>query len=550
MKKKILMLLCVFMLLSVPALAKNVNVTIPQFDVKFNGTEVENEYRQFPLIVYKDITYFPMTYYDSRFLGLETMWDNDTRTLAITKENITCAYRDYNLPWKNSGRLNATICDFNIVINEKEVENSKEEYPLLTFNDVTYFPLTWRFAVDEFGWEYSFTTEKGLDIQSDNYHTEVINLPYASDGVITDGEYYYYNGVVGEKRVVLRAEAEDVSKYEIIHELPDTPVSRSANFSEENGEVYISYSAGSGAIMSTQYYYKIEKNGTLTNQKPKNYSGGKHGYSETTVEEDGIFVRFENKYVDSGSDITYKIGDNEYDVEEMPGRVRLGKKRNGLKDDNANKGNCIQIYKGKIYYVATDLDTNDDSALYCIDTKTGEHKKILDSIMGFHVYNGWVAEEKADSTMIVYDNNGKVMRYTELNNDIREVYENENNEGLMLDSASGDFTIYAVLKSIYGNKTVVRAYSNYAAGASSLNGATMLETKTGTSVAKSGKWLIVKIHGESSEDKVRLIVIDSEGFMNSFKTSDVVGSVFVYQDILLYTTDGNKVVKVNLGEKI
>ena len=153
MKKKILMLVCVFMLLSVPALAKNVNVTIPQFDVKFNGTEVENEYRQFPLIVYKDITYFPMTYYDSRFLGLETMWDNDTRTLAITKENITCAYRDYNLPWKNSGSLSATICDFNIVINEKEVENSKEEYPLLTFNDVTYFPLTWRFAVDEFVWE-------------------------------------------------------------------------------------------------------------------------------------------------------------------------------------------------------------------------------------------------------------------------------------------------------------------------------------------------------------------------------------------------------------
>ena len=546
MKKKILMLLCAFMLFSVPALAKNVNVTIPQFDVKFNGTEVENEYRQFPLIVYKDITYFPMTYYDSRFLGLETMWDNNTRTLAITKENITCAYRDYNLPWKNSSSLSATVCDFNIVINEKEVENSKEEYPLLIFNDVTYFPLTWRFAVDEFGWEYEFTSEKGLDIKSDNYHTEVVDLPYVSGGAITDGEYYYYNGLVEEKRVVLRAEVSDISKYEIIHELPDTPVSRSANFSMENGEVYISYSAGSGAIMSTQYYYKIEKDGTLTNKKPKNYSGGKHGYSETKVEKDGIFVRFENKYVDSGSDITYKIGDTEYEAEKLPGRIRLGRKRDIMTDYNAYKQDCIQIYKGKIYYTAIDLDKDEDSALYCIDTKTGEHKKLLEGVMGFHVYNGWIAEEEADSIMIVYDNNGKVMRYTELSNDIREVCKNENNEGLMLDCASGDFTIYAVLKSIYGNKTVVRAYSNYSSGATSLNGATLLETTTGTTTAKSGKWLMVKIHGESPEDDARLMVIDCESFMKSFQTSDVVESVSINQDVLLYTTDTNKVVKVNL----
>lgn len=550
MKKKILMLLCTFMLLSVPALAKNVNVTIPQFDVKFNGTEVENEYRQFPLIVYKDITYFPMTYYDSRFLGLETLWDNDTRTLNIEKSNITCAYRDYNLPWKNSGRLNATICEFNIVINGKNVDNAKEEYPLLTFNDVTYFPLTWRFAVDEFEWEYEFTTENGLDIKSDNYHTEIINLPYVSGPVATDGEYYYYNGIVNDKRVVLRAGISDISNPQIIHELPDTPLSRQANFSEENGEIYISYSAGSGAIMSTQYYYKIEKDGSLTNQKPKNYSGGKHGYSETTVEEDGIFVRFENKYVDSISDITYKIGENEYEAEKLSGRVRLGRKRGGMTDYNASKENCVQIYKGKIYYTATDLDANEDSALYCIDTKTGEHKKLIDGVMGFHVYNGWVAEENADSTMIVYDNNGKVMRYTEINNDIREVCENENNEGLMLDSATGGFTVYGVLKSIGGDRTVVRAYSNYASGATSLNGATLFETKTGTSVMKKGKWLLVQVYGESPDDKARLVVIDGDGFMKSFRSSDAVYNVFIYQDTLLYTTDENKVVKVNLGERL
>lgn len=34
------------------------------------------------------------------------------------------------------------------------------------FRDVTYFPLTWRFAVDEFGWMYSFDSKNGLNIYS------------------------------------------------------------------------------------------------------------------------------------------------------------------------------------------------------------------------------------------------------------------------------------------------------------------------------------------------------------------------------------------------
>ena len=44
------------------------------------------------------------------------------------------------------------------------VLNGNEEYPLLLFRDVTYFPLTWRFAVQEFGWSYYFDMTNGLVI--------------------------------------------------------------------------------------------------------------------------------------------------------------------------------------------------------------------------------------------------------------------------------------------------------------------------------------------------------------------------------------------------
>ena len=51
-------------------------------------------------------------------------------------------------------------------------EHNKEEYPLLVFRDVTYFPLTWRFAVDELGWQYRFNQKEGLVIDNDKVKLE------------------------------------------------------------------------------------------------------------------------------------------------------------------------------------------------------------------------------------------------------------------------------------------------------------------------------------------------------------------------------------------
>ena len=93
------------------------SVTLPSFDVTFGEEEVDSSYRQFPLIVYKDITYVPMTYYDCRYLGLKTDWNGETRTLSIEQTPINCAYRDYKWEWKNSKNNKASVCDFNIIVN-------------------------------------------------------------------------------------------------------------------------------------------------------------------------------------------------------------------------------------------------------------------------------------------------------------------------------------------------------------------------------------------------------------------------------------------------
>jgi hypothetical protein len=52
------------------AAPKQVGVRIPSFNVELNGVKIDNEHQEYPLLVYKDITYFPMTWDFSRALSL------------------------------------------------------------------------------------------------------------------------------------------------------------------------------------------------------------------------------------------------------------------------------------------------------------------------------------------------------------------------------------------------------------------------------------------------------------------------------------------------
>ena len=106
-----------------------------------------------------------MTYYDCRFLGLESDYTAESG-LVIKKTGIAGNYNEYKLSGKNPVSGTAQTAAFPIRVNGKAVDNSKEQYPLLLYKDITYFPLTWRFAVDEFGWAYRFDNTQGLVISS------------------------------------------------------------------------------------------------------------------------------------------------------------------------------------------------------------------------------------------------------------------------------------------------------------------------------------------------------------------------------------------------
>lgn len=144
-----------------PTEPTGLKVTIPSFDVYINGTKINNQSSKYPVFVYNDITYFPMTWNYTQALGLDTSWSSDTG-FSIRKGGKTTALK------QDIGYINpstrAQMPSFNVWLNDSWVDNSKEDYPVLVYNDVTYFPMTWHNAVDELGLNLEFDQSTGLKL--------------------------------------------------------------------------------------------------------------------------------------------------------------------------------------------------------------------------------------------------------------------------------------------------------------------------------------------------------------------------------------------------
>lgn len=248
--------------------ASSVRVSLPAFKVSLNGVNIENNFNQYPLIVYNDITYFPMTYYDSRFMGLETAWDGSTG-LKIIKTGANWSYQKQESSIKNSIIYNARIVPFKITVNGKTIDNSKEQYPLLLFRNITYFPLTWRFAVGEFDWKYTFDQNNGLTVNSTDSTPSavqltlpIVTLKTGQKGAFTmAGDYFYYEGANG---IIYQANVNDPANAKEVYKLPESEHGFAYDFTSlktENGKALLSYHTG-GATMGSDHLIWLKDDGT------------------------------------------------------------------------------------------------------------------------------------------------------------------------------------------------------------------------------------------------------------------------------------------------
>lgn len=167
-----------------------IDVMIPSYQVRVNGVKLDNERGQYPLLSYKGITYFPMTWDYAQSLGLETSWSQEAgfgvkKTEAL--KNFVEVVQDGTGINQLGSYQKANIASFNVSVNGEVIDNANEEYPLFIYNNVTYFPMTWKYAVESFGKVITWDNEKGFGIASDyvedSLRTVLYRVQYPDGGL-------------------------------------------------------------------------------------------------------------------------------------------------------------------------------------------------------------------------------------------------------------------------------------------------------------------------------------------------------------------------------
>ena len=257
-------------LLPRPAIAaRTVTVTLPDFSVTLKGQPIDNACREYPLICYKGITYFPLTWQDSRFMGLTTSWSEETGLIVAKDADQTArVYAADQASVKNRSRSQAQVVDYPIRVNGKTVDNAAEPYPLLSFRDIVYFPLTWRFAAEEFGWNYQFDAG-GLVIsdeqQAERFTALSLRLPLYqteiySGSAVVHGDKVFYAGP--ERKNISMASVDNPRDTKVIYQLLDTDILGFPTLYKDNGQIYLEYFAGYSNITASYSLVRLNLDGT------------------------------------------------------------------------------------------------------------------------------------------------------------------------------------------------------------------------------------------------------------------------------------------------
>ena len=151
-----LVLLFVLMVPTEVWAAEQVEAELADFPVTLNGQTVDSAHRLYPLLLYKGMTYFPLRYEESRYLGLETSWPAEAG-LGVERTGVVNVWKDDD--WVvNSNPLLVQTADYPVTIDGRQA--ALGQYPFLDYHGVTYVPLT-EDCYRAFGWTHSFDEQKG-----------------------------------------------------------------------------------------------------------------------------------------------------------------------------------------------------------------------------------------------------------------------------------------------------------------------------------------------------------------------------------------------------
>jgi len=206
--KRILLVLVMIIMIMPGVFAEDVEVVIPDFDITINGNLIDNQTEPYPFIAYKGITYIPMTWDLSLALGLELKWD-PSRGLKVSKRDMMKVYVQKEKVINNvGGKYSAEVVDFPVEVNGVKIDNSTAEYPLLNFRNITYFPMTYDYMVNQFSSGYKWDNDTGLKVSADENLEINIPKPYEVK-LKVDHDILKEEIILSEQMIVVEYDAED-----------------------------------------------------------------------------------------------------------------------------------------------------------------------------------------------------------------------------------------------------------------------------------------------------------------------------------------------------
>lgn len=160
---------------------KDVTVTLPTYPTVISEMDIYNPALEYPVLTYNDVCYIPMTYDLCDRLSLSVGFDAD-KGLFITNYITPYTKECYTSPFGRTdfenipeAAYNATVAEYPIYLNGLLLDNTDAEYPILNFRDITYFPLTYDYAVNELKLDVKWTAKDGLAVRRDSNVNEYID---------------------------------------------------------------------------------------------------------------------------------------------------------------------------------------------------------------------------------------------------------------------------------------------------------------------------------------------------------------------------------------
>ncbi len=371
-----------------------------------------------------------MTYSNSRFLGIVTNWSNEKGLEIFTGNNFGSFSETYR-NFKNNAKDTANTVNFNVYVNDEKIDNSKEQYPLLSYRNVTYFPITYKFAVTNFGWEANFD-ENGLQVKSNKFDVETVDM----ENTIYDFEAYtsfnYYNGdyyfidnyEVLEESYYDQQTTEKLYKYNYDTKekvfISNIDKSISPKFIYiKNDELFLEYYTKGIASIGVNRYSIFE------NEINKSYSPYYHYhylaedlYYSTFAGDNYIYYYDDNKEYTitipykSEASINFSktgegdivVGDNIYLIGRNDNIYKVNYKNEIIENINANvKVDEYYVLNNKIYF-----KNLDDKKLYVMDLDGNNVLKIVDDEVNDIIFRDgkvyYILQNDIES-MIVYNIN-------------------------------------------------------------------------------------------------------------------------------------------------